>query len=73
MIPKITEASSLGAGIVAAIGAGWFETFNEAADSMTGIKKVIKPNEENHKKYLQLYKMYRKIYPSLRFFNNIID
>jgi sugar (pentulose or hexulose) kinase len=70
LIPRTTEASSLGAGIAAAVGAGWFKTFHDAADSMTGIEKTVKPDQENHKKYLKLYKMYRRIYPSLRFYNS---
>ena len=32
---KSLEASSLGAGMIAAVGAGWFETFGEAAKAMS--------------------------------------
>jgi sugar (pentulose or hexulose) kinase len=65
-IPKNTEASALGAAITAAVGIGWYKTFEEAADEMTAIKNIIKPNKLAHKKYLQLFELYKNIYPSLK-------
>jgi sugar (pentulose or hexulose) kinase len=65
-IPQNTEASALGAGIAASIGAGWYRTFEEAANEMTDIKKIIRPNMQNHKKYKQLFIFYKKIYPGLQ-------
>lgn len=38
------EASSLGAGISAAVGAGWYRDFASAADSMTKIAGTIEPD-----------------------------
>ena len=32
---------------------------------MTGIDKTIRPNGENHKKYLRLFELYKTIYPRL--------
>lgn len=65
-IPKNTEASSLGAAIAAAVAIGWYQTFEDAAYAMTGIKKIIKPEKENNAIYQQLFAAYKKIYPSLR-------
>jgi Sugar (pentulose and hexulose) kinases len=65
-IPENTEASALGAAIAAAVGAGWYRTFKDATHEMTGIKKIIKPEEHNHKKYQQLFAAYKRIYPSLK-------
>jgi sugar (pentulose or hexulose) kinase len=65
-IPVNTEASCLGAGIAAAVGAGWYRTFREAAAAMSGIKRIIKPDRENHKKYLELFIKYKRIYPALK-------
>jgi xylulokinase len=56
----------LGAAIAAAVGMGWYRTFKEAARTMTGIKKVIKPEIRNRRKYQQLFAVYKKIYPSLK-------
>jgi sugar (pentulose or hexulose) kinase len=65
-IPKDTEASGLGAAIAAAVGAGWYRTFKEAAHEMTGVKKIIKPDAKNRERYLYQFAAYSKIYPSLK-------
>ena len=70
-IPQITEASALGAGIAASLGAGWFRTGKEAAAAMTGLKKIILPDKNNHKKYQPLFAVYRNIYPALQKAGNI--
>jgi xylulokinase len=64
-LPENTEASGLGAGIAAAVGAGWYPTFKAAAQEMIGIEKMIKPDRQNHKKYQRLFAAYKKIYPGL--------
>jgi sugar (pentulose or hexulose) kinase len=68
-IPGNTEASSLGAAIAAAVGAGWYRTFKAAAHQMTGISTTIKPEKQNRRKYQQLFAVYRNIYPSLKKLN----
>lgn len=65
-LPENTEASGLGAAIAAEVGIGWYQTFKEAANKMTGIRRIITPNEQNHKKYQQIFVIYKKIYPALK-------
>lgn len=65
-IPKNTEASALGAAIAAAVGAGWYVSFRDAANAMTGIRKKIKPDSDNSKKYQELFQTYRRLYPCLK-------
>jgi xylulokinase len=65
-LPKNTEASALGAAIAAAVGAGWYRSFQEAASAMTGIRKQIKPDLNNHRKYQELFPIYKKLYPCLK-------
>jgi xylulokinase len=65
-LPKNTEASALGAAIAAAVGAGWYVSFREAANAMTGIRKKIKPDSDNSKKYQELFPIYRRLYPCLK-------
>jgi xylulokinase len=65
-IPEATEASALGAGIAAAVGAGWYASFRSAAREMTRIAHTIKPNSANVTRYRRLLPIYRNIYPSLR-------
>jgi xylulokinase len=60
------EASSLGAGISAAVAAGWFHSFVEAAHNMVHVKGITEPDSQNAERYNnQLFK-YRKIYPAIR-------
>jgi xylulokinase len=65
-LPKNTEASALGAAIAAAVGLGWYRTFNEAADKVARTRRVIKPDTKNRKMYKKLYEVYRNIYPGLK-------
>ncbi|HES59530.1 MAG TPA: xylulose kinase [Caldithrix sp.] len=64
-LPENTEASALGAGIAAAVGAGWYRTFRAAAEKMTRVTKEIKPNAQIHKRYNNIFRVYEKIYPVL--------
>jgi len=59
------EASSLGAGITAAIGAGWFEATEAAALSMAGkVEDVIEPEPDTTERYAALLDIYKRLYPS---------
>jgi sugar (pentulose or hexulose) kinase len=64
--PRTTEASGLGAGISAAVGAGWYGGFREAASGMTGNRDAIKPDAGISARYQALYRDYGRIYPALR-------
>ncbi len=65
LIPSSLEASALGAAMTAAVGAGWYKTFDEAAKKMTAPKKEIMPNGRNHKIYKRLFSEYTHVYPAL--------
>ena len=43
-ISKSLEASALGAGVTAAVGAGWFRSFDEAAAAMSGEGETVAPD-----------------------------
>lgn len=61
------EASSLGAAICAAVGAGWFPAAAAAAEAMCGeIRSATVPSAENAGRYAELLSIYREIYPQLR-------
>ena len=64
LISDTVEASSLGAGMIAAFGAGWFSSIKEAANAMSGKTKLIKPNLSNKKKYDELINIYQNVYSS---------
>jgi xylulokinase len=59
------EASSLGAGISAAVACGWFPSFEEAADKMVSVKEIIDPIPQNTDQYSNQLNTYRKIYPAI--------
>jgi len=61
------EATSLGAGIAAAIGAGWFENAAAAATAMAGkVDDVIKPTPSATDRYAELLEIYKRLYPSTK-------
>ncbi len=60
------EASSLGAAICAAVGAGWFPNFETAAQSMCDNNlRAVTPSPANHSRYTELLLTYRQLYPNL--------
>lgn len=60
------EASSLGAGISAAVGAGWYPDFASAADSMTRIAGTIEPDLGNAAAWHALALRQGKVYAASR-------
>jgi len=62
-----TEATNLGAGILAAAAVGWYSSVRAAADSMTTTDKSFFPEEKTHKIYDRLYKeVYVDLFPALQ-------
>jgi xylulokinase len=61
------EASSLGAAVCAAVGAGWYPTAVDAAAAMAGdITRETEPVADQAARYAELMEIYREIYPRLR-------
>ena len=60
------EASSLGAGIAAAVGAGWYGDFAEAARSMTQGGETFTPNPALRDFHRELLRIYADLYPQVR-------
>lgn len=52
------ETSTKGAAIIAAFGIEAYLTINEASQKMTHISLAYKPNEENHRKFQNLFQKY---------------
>jgi sugar (pentulose or hexulose) kinase len=65
-IPDDTEASAMGAAIDAAVGIGWYGTFQNAARHMTKDVKTITPQPANQELYRRLFAAYKTIYPALK-------
>ncbi len=61
------EATSLGAGILAAAGAGLHPDIRSAAAAMTRVTRTFEPDPANRRTYDRLYQeVYRHIFPALR-------
>ncbi|WP_213881606.1 FGGY family carbohydrate kinase [Pseudomonas sp. dw_358] len=60
------EASSLGAAIAAAVGAGWYGGFAEAAEAMTQGGETFEPNPALRGFHQELLGIYADVYPRLR-------
>ena len=56
------ETTATGAAMIALHGQGVFKSLKEAADKFATIRMIIKPNEENHQKYMKLYQLFKEIY-----------
>ena len=65
-IAREAEATCLGAGMLAAAGAGLFPTIEAAADAMSGAGQVYHPDPAQAARYDRLFEVYRDIYPSVR-------
>jgi sugar (pentulose or hexulose) kinase len=64
---RTVEASSLGAAMCAAAGAGWFDSVPAAAEAMCAeITRVTEPSADRVLRYTELLEIYREIYPRLR-------
>jgi len=62
----IEEATSLGAAILAASGAGIFPEIAKAAESLCKVDKRWKTNKENRKRYEKLYQFSLELYTHLK-------
>lgn len=60
------ETSALGASIVAALGAGWYKTLDEATKDLCKIKEIIYPTGEYTKWLKKRYSIYKELYPAVK-------
>lgn len=60
------ETTATGAAMMVLIGQGVFQSPEQAADRFAKIRMIVKPNMENHKKYLDMYGLYKDTYRTLK-------
>ncbi|TFG50800.1 MAG: hypothetical protein E4H40_00535, partial [Candidatus Brocadiia bacterium] len=65
-IPEIDEPVTLGAAMLAGIGAGVYDDLTQAYEAVRKKVRVIEPNEKEHLKYIDIYHKYKKLYPALK-------
>lgn len=61
-VPKIKEATALGAAIIAGYGAGVYNNISDTARQLVKWDTVYRPNAENHKLYSEMYHTWREVY-----------
>ncbi|WP_102108979.1 FGGY-family carbohydrate kinase [Oceaniglobus roseus] len=61
-----SEACPLGAAILAATGAGHFESIDAGCEAMVRTAKVITPDPETHAAYAPIYERYKRAYAALK-------
>ena len=62
----IEEATTLGAAILAAMGAELFQDVEEAISHMVKVKDTYIPNMKNHEIYNEYFKVYKDAYRALK-------
>lgn len=61
----IDEATTLGAAILAALGAGLFDNVEQAVDKMLRKRNVYMPDPENHELYMKYFAIFKDAYKAL--------
>ncbi len=61
-IPKVTEATALGCAMAAGVGAGVYRSIKDVAKDLVEFEKTYKPNMENHQKYREIRKNWKRAY-----------
>ena len=67
--PVVNEAVSLGAAILAGFATGVFETLNDGVKNMVHIDSLFEPEPELMRIYEEKFKIYRRLYHTLKPFN----
>ena len=60
------QGPSLGACMTAAVGAGWFDSFQDCARKFVNLSKEYTPIPQNVEKYKPVYEKYKRIYAATR-------
>ena len=61
-VPKVTEATALGAAMSAGVGAGIYESIVQASESLVEWDKVYIPNDKNTMKYAKIKAQWQEVY-----------
>ena len=60
------ESGALGAAMFAAIGTGWFSTYEEAIDGWVKVDHIIEPDRKLGKILRSRFGIYKDLYPALK-------
>jgi xylulokinase len=63
--PQITEASGLGAAILAGVGAGIFQDAAQAIEGMLRFRREFQPDPLRQQAYERQFSLYKQVYPAI--------
>ena len=66
----VTEATPLGAAIIAGIGMGLYEDEEQAFERVSKPGRVFHPDPKKTARYDKLFEIYKQLYPALRSINH---
>jgi xylulokinase len=61
----VEDAAALGSAILSSVGSGVYSSVAKAAKKMVTVRRVFKPQTEEHRKYSLLLERYKQVYRSL--------
>jgi len=65
MVLSEFETTATGAAMLALIGVGEFSGLEAAAEVFASVRMIIKPNLKNHRKYQEIFRLYKDTYKTL--------
>lgn len=66
MVLSEFETTAIGAAMIVLFGQGVYSDMKQLADHFVKIRMIVKPDIENHKKYLYMYDLYKETYSTLK-------
>lgn len=60
------ESTATGAAMLVLLGEGVYKSIEEVAEVFSRVRMIICPNDNAHKKYMELYQLYRETYNTLK-------
>ena len=67
------QGPSIGACIIALVGAGLVKSFDEAVEKCVSIQETFEPNEQNAAIYHEIYKVYKQVYKHTKSLNEALQ
>ena len=71
-VPALEEATTLGTALLAGIGLGIYKDENDAFQQTYKEGQIYEPDPERQKQYEDYYRIFKKMYPSLKEVNHDI-
>lgn len=63
--PRITEAGTLGAALIAGVGASLFPSFHAGVEAMVRLERTFEPDPDRHRLYEGRFERHRRLWPLL--------